>query len=296
MTPPNPTVFVIGGPTASGKSAYAMALAERVGGEIVGADSRQLYQGMRIASAGPDDEERQRVPHHLYAHSDPATVVLSAGSVTAAIDDAVTDILRREKTAIIVGGTGLYLRAFRLGLDTALPADDELRAALRAEFEADGLKPLVSRLYHVAPKTSARIDLKNPVRVLRALEIALLGGDVEALDVEGALQRAPRPIAENARFVVVDPGKDTVDGAIDRRCRRMFESGILDEAKALRAHLAPGHDLLRTIGIEEALDVVDGKVSIGEAVASAARRTRQYAKRQRTWFRKEPWWTMEATT
>ncbi len=289
------SVVVVGGPTAAGKSAFALELAAREDGEIIGADSRQLYQGLRIASAGPDDDERARVPHHLYDSYDPATVLLSAGAVMSAIDAAVAEVQARGKTPIVVGGTGLYLRAFRLGLDTSLPADPELREALKAELDRDGLKPLVTRLYHVAPQASRRIDLKNPVRVLRALEIALLGGDVEALDMGEVLQRPPRPIAEGARYLLVDPGKDAVDDAIGRRCRRMFESGILDEARALRERLPAGHDLLRTIGIEEALQVKDGG-SLKDAVDSATRRTRQYAKRQRTWFRKEPWWTPATTT
>ena len=285
------SVVVIGGQTASGKSALALRIADDVDGEIVGADSRQLYAGIDIAAAGPSDEERRRRPHHLYGAFDPLTTTVTAGVFVAAADAAIAAIVARGKTAIVVGGTGLYLRSLRLGLGPDLPRDDDVRAQLQACLDADGLEALVTRLRSIDVEAANRVDVKNPVRVLRALEIALLGGDAGGRDLDALLLQAPRPIVADARWLCVEPDQATVEAAIVRRVEAMFAGGIVEESLALAARLPPTHPLLGTMGTAEALQVHRGDLTIEAAKAVVITRTRQYARRQRTWLRKEPWWT-----
>lgn len=291
------TVVVFGGATAAGKSALALAVAERVasdgGAEIVGADSRQLYRGLPIASAAPTADERARVRHHLYETLDPREQLTAAAFVDLA-DAAVTDIVARGKVALVVGGTGLYLRSLRLGLDDALPSDPAVRAALEAEWKSAGLPALVERLRGLDADAADAVDTKNPVRVIRALEIATLGGKAGDRSVDGLLARAPRPLYANALFFVVD--HTDLAARIGARTRAMFAqrdgAGLADEEAALAELLGDQtHPLLQTIGLPEAKEAKAGVISVDVAVDRAAARTRQYARRQRTWFRKERWWT-----
>jgi tRNA dimethylallyltransferase len=296
---PLPRVVVVGGQTASGKSALALRLAteasDGVIGELVCADSRQVYAGLRIAAAGPNDDERARAPHHLYGAFDPATTTVSAGVFVDAADRAIADVVGRGRRAIVVGGTGLYLRSLRLGLDEAPPGDPALRARLQAELDAHGLPALVERLRQRDPDVDARgLDLQNPVRVLRALEIVEAGGDLGARDLDALLRRPPRGTVADAAWWLVSPARDVVEQGIAARARRMFAGGIVDEARALAARLPPGHPLLGTMGTQEALAVANGTLDVESAIAAVITRTRQYARRQRTWFRREPWWQAPA--
>ena len=273
-------IVVMGGPTAAGKSALALAVAERINGEIIGADSRQLYRGLPIAAAAPTRDQRACVPHHLYETIDPTLPqqpALSAALFLSLADDVISEVEGRGKVAIVVGGTGLYLRALRLGLDPALPSDTGLKQTLLGDLAADGLAAMVARLRAVDVVAAESIDRHNPVRVVRALEIALLGS------------AGSRPSLQQARFLLVDA--DGLAERIDARTRAMFHNGIVDEASALAGALPLEHALLHTIGIQEALEVALGVSNIDNAVEATATRTRQYARRQRTWFHKEPWWT-----
>jgi len=286
-----PRVVVVGGPTAGGKSALALALARRLGGEIIGADSRQLYAGLAVAAAGPGDDERALVPHHLY-DTVPPTETLSAGRYVALADRAIAEVVGRGRVAIIVGGTGLYLRALRVGLDDALPADAALRARLEQDRRAHGLPALVERLRAVAPDAVVELDVQNPARVVRALELALLGADVGGRDGAALLARPPRPIVAEARWLLVSRPPAALARRIDARAAALFATpAIVDEACALAALLPVDHPLLATIGVAEALAVARGVLDVAAAATQTATRTRQYARRQRTWFKKEPWWT-----
>ncbi len=284
------TVIVIGGQTASGKSALALRIAEQLDGEIVGADSRQLYAGLPIAAAGPGADDTRRVRHHLYEAFDPQTTTVTAGVFVAAADAAIAGIVARGRTAVVVGGTGLYLRSLRLGLGPDLPRDDDVRAQLAADLERDGLAALVQRLRELDDAAVTRIDLRNPVRVLRALEIALLGGDAGARDIDSLLAGPPRSIVATAQFVLVEPAAAAGEAAIVRRTQQMFADGIVEESAALAERLPPDHPLLTTMGTAEALQVHRGTIDVATAIVAVITRTRQYARRQRTWFRKEPWW------
>jgi tRNA dimethylallyltransferase len=285
-----PDVIVVGGPTASGKSAVALALAEALDGEVIGADSRQLYAGLPIASAGPDDDERRRARHHLYGTIDPADT-LAAGRFVDLADAAIADVTARGRVAVVVGGTGLYLRALRLGLDDALPADPALRAALQQRMQQEGLPALVDELRRLDEGAADAVDEKNPVRVLRALERVHAGVRAHH-DVDALLQRPPRAGVARAWWLLVDVEPALLATRIERRTRAMFATkAIVDEACALAGLLPAGHALLGTIGVAEALAIAAGDLDVDGAVARVAARTRQYARRQRTWFRKEPWWT-----
>ena len=288
--PPDARLVVVGGQTASGKSALAMTLAETFDGEIVGADSRQLYRGLPITSAGPTSTDLARVPHHLYGSVDPERTLNAADFVVLA-DRAIANIRGRGRLPIVVGGTGLYLRALRLGLDEAPPSDNTIRESLRAQLAADGLPSLLHKLRELDPRAVSALDVHNPVRVMRALEILMLGGTLEGRSVDVVLQRSPRPSVARACWVLPCPDPRAIETAIVTRVRQMFADGIVDEAKALAATLPADHSLLRTMGLEEALQVESGFYGVDAAKDAIALRTRHFARRQRTWFRKEPWWT-----
>jgi tRNA dimethylallyltransferase len=293
---PLPMVVVIGGPTASGKSALAVHVAtsadDGIPGEIVCADSRQIYAGVAIAAAGPTDDERAALPHHLYGAFDPATTTVSAGSFMLAADAALVAIRSRGHRAIVVGGTGLYVRSLRLGLDVQSDGDPERRARLQQRFHAHGLAPLVDELRRRDPNVDARgIDLHNPVRVMRAIEILDDGGDLASRSLTAWLQRPPRTLVADAAWWQKSPSIHDIERAIEARTRQMLASGLVEESRALADRLPADHALLSTIGTAEALALHRGELDVEGAVAAITTRTRQYARRQRTWFRREPWWT-----
>lgn len=293
-----PAPIVIGGPTASGKSALALALAERlaqggVAGELVCADSRQVYAGMTIAAAGPSPEELARCPHHLYGVVDPQDR-MTAGAWAARCDEVVAEIQARGRVPVVVGGTGLYLRAWRVGLEET--TDPVLRARIDAEADSLGLAALHQRLAEVDPEAAAAIGPSDRLRIVRALEIATLkGGPRGAVDLATLPARGA---ARDARWLLVDAPLDVLEPRIRARAEQMFgvghggdgRGGIVDEARALAARLPPDHRLLTTLGTAEALAFHRGQTTLEEAVARTTLRTRQYARRQRTWFKKEPWW------
>jgi tRNA dimethylallyltransferase len=237
---------------------------------------------------------------------------LSAGRFVTLADRAITDVIARGRTAVVVGGTGLYLRALRVGLDEARPVDPALRNRLKDDLRTQGLAALVERLRALrrgdggdvhdaegerndgdaAAGDLGDLDVKNPMRVLRALELALSNTAVAARDANAFLARPPRPGVQGARWLLVSRSPGVLANRIAARTRAMFATGtIVDEARALAAVLPADHPLLATIGIAEALAVARGTLETGGAIAQTATRTRQYARRQRTWFRKEPWWT-----
>lgn len=294
-TPASARLVVIGGQTASGKSALAIALARRFDGVLIGADSRQLYDGLPIASAGPTTSELSAVPHRLYG-TVPPTATLTAADFLRAVDVAIAEVRSEGQLPIVVGGTGLYLRALRLGLDDAPPANDAIRAELNEALANDGLPSLVARLRSLDADAVSALDVHNPVRVMRALEILLAGGTLEGRSIDVVLQRPPRPSVASAAWLLAAPEARGVETRIVSRARAMFfpvfpADDVVVEAAALAAQIPADSALLRTMGVEEALAVHRGMLSREEAVAAVALRTRRYARRQRTWFRKEPWWT-----
>ena len=284
-----PRTIVLAGPTASGKSALALFLAERLLGELICDDSRQDYAGLGIASAGPSEDERARVPHHLFGVVAPATT-LSAGAWLPLADQAVASVHGRNKVAVVVGGTGLYLRTYRLGLDDQPPADPVLRTQLEGELAQGGLALMIDRLRKLDPDAVVGLDARNPARVLRALEITLLGGRAGDRSIGTMLSRPARLVCADAVWLSLDAPLPWLEPRIHARARRMFESGLLDETRALAHQLPAEHPLLATLGTREAALCIHGSMTIESSIHEVALRTRQYARRQRTWFRKEPWW------
>ena len=284
----SPPLLVIAGATATGKTGLAIDVAERlagegIGAEVISADSRQVYRGLDIGTAKATAAERRGVPHHGLDLVEPDQPFTVADFAAHARDVLATLATRARPTvAILAGGTGLYLRAVARGLATdALPSDAVVRARLEAEFLAVGLEPLVERLRTMAPNRAAAIDVANPRRVVRALEIAeVVGGEPDL--------PTPRGYDGPSAWIGLAPDPATHRRWIETRARAQFDAGLLDEARSLRERFDPSHPAFSAIGYREAWAVLDGRLSREAAIAEDARRNRAFAKRQRTWFRSEP--------
>ena len=280
----SPPLLVIAGATATGKTGLSLRLADWLRGrgiaaEILSADSRQVYRGLDIGTAKVSAADRARIPHHGLDLVDPDEPFSVAGYVADA-REALAAIAGRGGLAILVGGTGLYLRAVARGLDTdQLPSDAAVRARVEAELERDGLAPLAARLQALAPERAAAIDLRNPRRVVRALEIAELRGDAPLPEPRGY----DGPVAWLGLHIETDLHREW----IATRARDQFATGLLDEARALRERFDPALPAFSAIGYREAWDVLDGRSTLDAAVELDIARNVAFAKRQRTWFRAE---------
>jgi tRNA dimethylallyltransferase len=269
------------GPTASGKTDLALALARSLPVEILVADSRQVYRGMDIGTAKPDAAARAAVPHHLLDLAEPDDPVTVAQWVRAA-RALFPDIAARGRMPLLVGGTGLYVSALVDGHDyESQPWSPDIRAKLTARLETEGLETLAAELAVLAPDRAAVTDLRNPRRVVRALERALAGGS-------GAIPRAA-PYAGRVALIAISRPRDVLYRLVDERARRLFEADrLLEEVAALLARgFEPDLPPLTGHGYREAARHLAGEWSLEEAIAVTARRTRQYAKRQLTWFRRD---------
>ncbi len=274
-------LIVIGGPTASGKTALAVEMAERLGGEIVSADSQQCYRGLDVGTAKPTEAEQARARHHLLDVADPEEQLDAARFVQLA-DAAIADITARGKRAIVAGGTGLWIRALLRGLLEAPGASPEFRAALRDDFERLGVPALHERLRAVDAGSAARILPNDRVRIERALEVhALSGRRLSELQREHAFADA----RYEAMILFLDPPREVLRERIDARTRRMFaDGGLRRETEWLLARGAV--KALKIIGYGEMAEALRTS-DFAAAEAKTAARTRQYAKRQRTWFAKD---------
>lgn len=278
---------VLAGPTGIGKSAIALALAERLGGEIVCGDSRQVYEGMRIGAAGPSLREQERVPHVGY-HVVPPEEAYDAGRFWQDTDAYVQTIQARGRVPILVGGTGMYLRIWRYGLADVPPKDDAIRTRLEAEVELGNLPVLYEKLTFIDPEAAQAIEAQDSVRIVRALEIWELTGRKPS-----ALRRShgARPPRHRACWFLLDADMAWLSPRLHQRARQMYADGLLEESCALVQRLGEAHSLCKTMGYAEAYAWSLQQSTFDEALERTFRRQRQYAKRQRTWFRKETWWT-----
>lgn len=276
-----PLIGIVG-PTASGKTDLALALARRLPIEILVADSRQVYRGMDVGTAKPDAAARAAVPHHLLDLVDPDEPFTVAQWVERA-RPLVDEIIGRGRLPLLVGGTGLYVAALVDGHDYASQAwSPQVRRRLTDALEADGLEPLVTRLRSLDPAAAARIDTRNPRRVLRALERAEAGSG-------GATTLRAEPYAGAVSLVALERSREELYRRIDERARRMFDGRLLDEVGGLlAAGYGPELRPMTAHGYAEAVRHLAGEWSLEQAVEVTARRTRQYAKRQLTWFRRDP--------
>ncbi len=276
-----PPLLVIAGPTATGKTSLALDLAEHAPIEVISADSRQVYRGLDVGTAKPTRAERRRLPHHLVDIIDPDDV-FNAHRFARLARAAIVDIETRGARPVLVGGTGFYIQALLSGSPLgATPPDSQLRGRLTRELEAAGPQPLIRRLRELAPDRAAAIDLNNPRRLIRALEIAESRRHPTAPESQPA---ANRSIPAYVLGLEVAPA--TLAERIAQRTDHMFRHGLLDEARRLRAK---GYDrtlpALTGVGYAEALAHLDGNMTLSEAIERTNIRTRQYARRQRTWFR-----------
>jgi len=274
-----PPLLGIVGPTASGKTELALAVAARIPVEILVADSRQVYRGMDVGTAKPSPEARALVPHHLLDLTAPDEPFSVAQWVERA-RGLIPEIAARGRTPLLVGGTGLYVAALVNGHDYVAQAwDPELRVRLAATLEADGLEPLVERLRQAAPLVAQTIDERNPRRVLRALERAEADGDEPRRD----------PYSGRVTLIGLDRPREVLYRRIDERAAWLFANGLLEEVgELMRAGYGPDLRPMTGHGYAEAMRYLAGEWTLEQAIEVTARRTRQYARRQLTWFRRDP--------
>jgi tRNA dimethylallyltransferase len=285
---------VIAGPTASGKTALAVELAEKLGAEVVSADSQQCYRGLDAGTAKPGAEERARAPHHLLDVADPEEQ-LDAARFMQLADAAIAEIARRGRRAIVAGGTGLWIRVLLRGLLDAPGASQEFRAALREEFDKLGVPALHARLREVDPAAADKVRENDRVRIERALEVhALSGRPLSELQKEHRFAEARYA----ALILNLDPPREVLHQRIAARTRQLFDSGALErETRWLleRIERIPAAaKALKIIGYGECAEALESGGEPGAAQERTAARTRQYAKRQRTWFARDagspvPW-------
>jgi tRNA dimethylallyltransferase len=275
-------LIAIVGPTAAGKSALALELARRHDAEIVSCDSLQVYRGLDIGSAKPSMEEQGSVPHHLIDVADPGEE-FSAAAYQRHARAALGEIAARGRLPLVVGGTGLYLRALLQGLFEGPSRDEALRRRLEGLAKRFGDERLHRLLRRVDPDAAGRLPPRDRVRVVRALEVFGLTG--RPLSRHQAAPADPLR-GFRVRVIVLDPGPEALLPRVEARTRSMFQGGLLDEVRGLIARgLSPEARPLCAIGYRQAVDVLQGRSTPAEAERDAVTATMQYAKRQRTWFR-----------
>jgi tRNA dimethylallyltransferase len=280
-----PPLLVIAGATATGKTGLSLDLAralraDGIEAQVISADSRQVYRGLDIGTAKASPSQRADIPHHGLDLVHPDEPFSVAHFVRHA-NDALEGIGERGGFAILVGGTGLYLRAVARGLDAdALPSDRDTRAAVEGLLRREGLGAAVARLHRLAPKRAARTDSANPRRVARALEIAELAGD--------APPPPPRGYAGPLHWLGLHVHGEPHRAWIADRARAQFDAGLVEEARELRERFDPELPAFSAIGYREAWALLDGEIDRETAIERDAHRNAAFAKRQATWFRSEP--------
>jgi tRNA dimethylallyltransferase len=279
-----PLLVVLLGPTASGKTALSLQVAERWQGEIVSCDSLAVYREFEIGTAKPSREERRRVPHHMLDIAG-SEETITAGDYSRLARQAIGEIAGRGHLPIVVGGSGLYLRALLEGLFSGPPRSEALRARLReraAERGADYLHKLLRRL---DPAAAQAIHANDVPKVVRALEVGIRA----RAPMTGLWQKGRDPLAGfNILRVGLNPDRDALYQRINHRAREMFSSGLLEEARTLAARYGASAWPLNSLGYKQAMQHLRGEISLEQAIAAAQQGHRNYAKRQMTWFRREP--------
>ncbi|WP_038057067.1 tRNA (adenosine(37)-N6)-dimethylallyltransferase MiaA [Thermus amyloliquefaciens] len=273
------TIPVLAGPTGSGKTLLAMRLGEELPLEVVSADATMVYRGLDIGTDKPTLEERRRVPHHLVDILDPSEALSVVRWVELA-EAAIADILARGGVPLVVGGTGYYIRALSQGLPTLPPPDPQVQAALWRELEERGLEALAAELHRVSPGDALRVG-GNPRRLVRALEVVRRTGIPPA--------RFPlRPPRFAYRKLVLWPERPWLFPKLEERARRQFAQGLVEEVRALLERYPTMPTALQAIGYKEVVGYLKGEYGLAEALARDIQAVKAYAKRQYTWFRREP--------
>lgn len=280
---PDALLLAIVGPTASGKTALSLALAERFGGEIVNCDSVAIYREFEIGTAKPSMEERTRAPHHLIDIVDP-TELFTAGDYSRRARAALEDIKSRGKLPIVVGGTGLYLRALLEGLAPGPQRSEEIREELRERVAQKGSTHLHKILTRMDSAAAERIHPNDASKLIRAVEVCLAARQ----PMTEMWKQGAEPL-RGFRIVRIglDPEREALYARINARAARMFECGLVEETRALYEKYGDAARPLGSLGYKQALQFIRGELSCEEAVSAAQQGHRNYAKRQMTWFRRE---------
>ena len=281
MANADPLTVLLLGPTGSGKTALSLALAEQFGGEIVSCDSVAVYRGMDLGSAKPTLAERARVPHHLIDVADPDQP-FTAGAYSRAARTALRDIAARGQLPIVTGGTGLYLRALTEGLFAGPQRQENLRGRLRRSYQRLGESWLHKILTRLDPASAVRIHANDTPKLIRAIEVCLAG----RRPMSEVLARDPLTGFRLLR-IGLNPPRAALYERLNRRCAEMFAAGLVQETRALLACFGPVK-ALDSLGYRQARAVLTGGLSEKTAIGEAQQGHRNYAKRQLTWFRREP--------
>lgn len=276
-------LVVIGGPTASGKTALSVALAKKIGGEIVSADSMQIYKYMDIGSAKPTEEEKEGIPHHLMDVALP-TENFSLGDYLILARKAIEDIHSRSKMPIVVGGTGLYINSLINNIELTEEDDtSKIRETLTKFVNSEGVAPLYERLKEIDPESAERIHPNNVKRVMRAVEIYEATGKT----MTETLKESKRPPIYKAFQYAIDYDREILYDRINKRVDIMIDQGLVEEVKTLiKMGCTRDNTSMQGIGYKEVFDYIEGKQSIGEMADEIKQATRRYAKRQLTWFKR----------
>lgn len=278
------SAVLIAGPTASGKSDVALALAERLNGTIINADAMQVYEGLRILTARPSEEDEARVPHRLYG-TVPASTAFSVGDWTAAATQAAIEATEAGRLPIFVGGTGMYLSVLSEGISPMPEIPGEIRTEVRGIPERESLEVLYQMVREVDEASAERIGPTDPQRLMRALEVFQTTGEPLT-----SWQEKPKERAFEGTFarIVLAPERQWVYDRIERRFDKMVTSGALEEVAALaKRNLDPDLPLMKALGVEDLIRVQCGKSGMDEAIIEIKTKTRRFAKRQMTWFRNQ---------
>lgn len=281
--PSDGELLVVVGPTASGKTELAVRLAERFGGEVIGADSVQIYRGFDLGSGKPTAEERARAPHHLVDLADPGEA-FDAQRFAELADRAIAEVRARGRVPIVCGGTFLWVRALVLGLAPAPPADAEIRARHAAIVEAEGRAALHAKLAAVDAESAARLAPNDFVRVSRSLEIFELTGKPQSV---WFAEHGFRDKRHEARMIGVQREREEIDRRIEARTAKWLAAGWVDEVRGL---IAAGHGDARamgSVGYKQVKEYLEGKILEAELAPTIVRTTRVFVRRQRTWLRDE---------
>ncbi len=277
-----PPLIVIAGPTGAGKSTLALRVCEEFSGEIVNCDSLQLYRGFHVGTAKTPASERRAVPHHLLDVLEPSDGY-SAGEYARVARETIRDISRRGRLPVVVGGTGFYLRALLNGLPRLPESDEATRARLmdRERRRSGSMRRLLTRL---DPSAAQRIHPSDSQRLMRAVEIRLLSGKMSPAAVETEPFTGYRVLK-----IGLDPDRASLYSRLDGRTREMFESGLLQEVDSLLKNGCTGSEKpFKSLGYRQALELFRGEITLERAIYLTQLETRHYAKRQWTWFRRDP--------
>lgn len=275
-----PTLIVVVGPTGSGKSALAVELAKHYGASIISTDSRQVYRGLSIGTAQPTADELAAAKHYFIADREVEDNFNCGRYETEALA-LLEELFKTNRYVVAVGGSGLYVKALCEGMDSLPEADDEVRQMLKSRLESEGIGSLVEELRRLDPKYAEEVDLCNPARVMRALEVCLTTGKPYSEQRSGTVAERWFNIVK----IGTDMPRDVLYERIDRRVDMMVEAGLVEEARTMY----PKRELnsLQTVGYREIFDYFDGTITLAEAIELVKRNSRRYAKRQLTWFHRD---------